>query len=108
MTAPLAAMGMSLSTKFTFSVFAFDNYFTGNLTDALENMTYQFDTPRFVATGVPGAGVPALGNAVLTVDDVPGGDVASPSQSGLLLLYRDAHKDKEAETISVKLKPKKH
>ena len=107
MTAPLAALGLTPSTQFTFSVLAGDNYFTGNVTDAIENMTYQLDTPRFFATGVPAAGVPASGNTVLTVDDVAGGDVASPSQSGLLLLYRDAHKDKEAETISVKLKPKK-
>ena len=70
-------------------------------------MTYTLGLPRFFATGIP-ASVPAGGSAVLTVDDVPGGDVASPSQSGFLLLYRDAHKDKEADTVSVKVKPKKN
>jgi hypothetical protein len=35
-------------TTFEFSVYAFDNYFTGNQTDAIEGMTYTLDTPRFV------------------------------------------------------------
>ena len=39
---------MTPGTTFNFSVYAVDNYFTGNLTDAIENMTYTLDTPRFV------------------------------------------------------------
>jgi len=104
MTALLTDLGLTLGTQFTFSVFAGDNYFTGLFTDAIEDMTFTLGTPRFFATGVP-ASVPAGGSAVLTVDDVPGGETASPSQSGLLLLYRDAHKNREADTISVKTKP---
>ena len=108
MTALLSDLGLTLSTRFTFSVFAFDNYFTGNLTDSIEDMTYTLDTPRFFATGVPVSGVPADGSSVLSVDDIAAGDTASPSQTGLLLLYRDAHKNREADTISVKTKPKKN
>jgi hypothetical protein len=37
--------------------------------------------------------------AVLTVASVPGGDTASPSQAGLLLLYRDAASNHEAQAI---------
>jgi len=32
---------------------------------------------------------------------VPGGDVASPSQTGLLLMYRDARPKKEAAVVKV-------
>ena len=41
------------------------------------------------------------GTAPLTIAAVPGGDVASPSQSGLLLLYRDAKVNSEAQVIKV-------
>jgi minor extracellular serine protease Vpr len=90
LTAPMAAVGLTASTKFDFSVFAFDNYFTGFLTDAIEGMTYTPSTPKFVGSGIPASGVPAGGSSTLTIQSVAGGDTASPSQTGLLLLYRDA------------------
>ena len=90
LTAPMAAVGLTASTKFDFSVFAFDNYFTGFLTDAIEGMTYTPSTPKFVGSGVPASGVPAGGSSTLSIQSVPGGDTASPSQTGLLVLYRDA------------------
>src|SRR5262249_13967183 len=46
LTVPLSAIGLTPATKFDFSVFAFDNYFTGNLTDAIQGMTYTPGTPR--------------------------------------------------------------
>ena len=90
LTAPMGAVGLTAGTKFDFSVFAFDNYFTGFLTDAIENMTYTPSTPRFVGSGIPATGVPAGGSSTLTIQSMAGGDAASPSQTGLLLLYRDA------------------
>jgi subtilisin family serine protease len=90
LTAPLSALGVTPDTKFDFSVYAFDNYFTGFLTDAIEGMTYTLGSPRFFGSGIPATGVPAGGSSTLTVDSIPGGDAASPSQTGLLLLYRDA------------------
>jgi len=101
LTAPLAAMGMTPSTQFDFSVFAFDNYFTGALTDSIEGMTATLDTPRFVGSGIPATGVPAGGSSTLTINAIPGGDVASPSQSGLLLMYRDSKGQQEASPILV-------
>ena len=114
MSAPLAALGpttvtlkdgskvtlpgITATSRFSFSIFAFDNYFTGNLTDSIENMTFTLATPRFSGSGVPATGVPVGGTSTLTVSSVAGGDAASPSQKGLLLLYRDAAK-KEAQTI---------
>ena len=101
LTAPLAAMGMTPSTQFDFSVFAFDNYFTGALTDSIEGMTATLDTPRFFGSGIPASGVPAGGSSTLTINAIPGGDVASPSQSGLLLMYRDNKGQQEASPILV-------
>jgi subtilisin family serine protease len=95
---PVALPGLTATAPFNFSVFAFDNYFTGNLTDSIENMTFTLATPRFTASGVPATGVPVGGSSILTVTAVAGGDAASPSQKGLLLLYRDAAK-REAQTI---------
>jgi subtilisin family serine protease len=101
LTAPLSALGLSADTRFDFSVFAFDNYFTGNLTDAIEGMTYTPSTPRFVTSGVPTGGVPVGGTSTLTIQMVPGGDAASPSQRGILLMYRDGTSKHEADTIAV-------
>jgi subtilisin family serine protease len=101
LTAPLSALGLAPGTQFDFSVFAFDNYFTGFLTDAIEGKTYTLDTPRFVGSGIPASGVPAGGSSTLTIDAVPGGDVASPSQTGLLLMYRDSSTEREASAITV-------
>jgi len=101
LTAPLSALGLSPSSKFDFSVFAFDNYFTGNLTDAIEGLTYTPAAPRFVAFGVPTTGVPVGGKSTLTIQSVPGGDAASPSQTGILLMYRDGRGNHEADVIRV-------
>lgn len=101
LTAPLAALGLTPSSQFDFSVFAFDNYFTGSLTDSIENMTYTVGTPKFSAAGVPASGVPAGGSSTLSISAVPGGATASPSQTGLLLMYRDGMLKQEAETITV-------
>lgn len=87
---PMAAVGLTAATKFDFSVYVFDNYFTGSLTDAVEGMTYTLGTPQFIGTGIPATGVPKGGSSTLTVQSVVGGATASPSQTGLLLMYRDA------------------
>ena len=105
MTAPLSAptIGLNLtpSTQFNVSVYAFDNYFTGHLTDMITGMTYTPGVPRYVGSGVPSTGVPAGGSSTLAISALPGGDVASPSQSGLLLMYRDARQQREADAIFV-------
>jgi subtilisin family serine protease len=101
LTVPLAAVGLTASTQFDFSVFGCDNYFTGLCTDAVAGMTYTASMPRYVGSGIPGTGVPAGGSSTLTITAVPGGDVASPSQSGLLLMYRDAKIQRQADAIKV-------
>ena len=101
LTAPLAAIGLTPSTQFNFSVFGCDNYFTGLCTDAITGMTYTLGTPRYFGSGVPATGVPAGGSSTLAISAVAAGDVASPSQTGLLLMYRDARTQREADQITV-------
>jgi hypothetical protein len=64
-------------------------------------MTYTLGTPRFAASAQT-TSVPAGGHVKLGVQAVPGGDVASPSQTGLLLMFRDAKPRKEAAAVSIR------
>jgi subtilisin family serine protease len=107
MTAPLSAIGATPATKLNISVYAFDNYFTGNLTDYIELLDYTPGAPRFDLTGIPATGVPPLSVVNATVTAIPANDAASPSQSGFLFLYRDANKGLEADAIKVKDKNNK-
>jgi subtilisin family serine protease len=100
MTAPLSFLGITPSTQFNVSVYAFDNYFTGNLTDAITGMTYTAGAPRYYADN-PAPVVPQAGSTTLNIFALPGGDTASPSQLGLLLMYRDARQPREADAIFV-------
>jgi subtilisin family serine protease len=106
LTAPLAYLGLTPESKFSYSVLALDNYFPQEdddpLTDRIDNIVYTPGVPHFVASGLPDEGVPAGGVAVLNVEANPAGKAASPSQTGLLLLYRDAKKNREAQPVIVK------
>jgi hypothetical protein len=97
----MSAVGLTPTAQFNFSVLAFDNYFTGAQTDAITGMTYTAGTPRYQGSGVPASGVPAGGSSTLTINAAPGGATASPSESGLLLMYRDARTQRQADAISV-------
>jgi len=109
LTAPLSALGLTPTTQFDFSVDAFDNYFTGFLMDSIGTMTHTLATPKFAGSGLP-AVIPAKGKAKLNIASVTGGATASPSQTGFLLLYRDAsdvtrfNSRNEADTVVVKTK----
>jgi hypothetical protein len=61
-------------------------------------MTVTMDTPRFAAGD---ATVPVNGLVNLPVTYLPAGDLASPSQTGLLLMYRDARKGREADAVTI-------
>ncbi len=113
-TAPLSAMKtqsglqMSVSTPFSFTVDAFDNYFTGNLTDQIGPMRYELDSPKFYAARSEFS-VPANGSVPLNI--LPNNAATpffalpyngnSPSHSGLLLMYQDAPAGQEATVIKV-------
>jgi hypothetical protein len=102
LTVPGGLIGLASGSKFTYGVYAFDNYFTSSLTDAVENMTFTAGTPRYTVGGsLPTFAVAASTGGSLPVQAVPGGATASPSQSGFLLMYRDGAPGREAEAIPV-------
>jgi subtilisin family serine protease len=99
-TVDLADLGLAPNKKFRFSVYAFDDYLSGFLTDAIENMRVTLNTPAYslgevitLPAGLPPSGVPFT--------KVPGGATASPSQTGFLLLHRDARSGREADLITI-------
>lgn len=112
LTAPLAALGLTPTSRFDFAIGAFDNYFTGRFTDGIglafdtagnavwEPMTYTPGTSRFAAAAASLV-VPADGQATLAVSSPAGGDAASPSQKGFLLMYRDQREQREADLVFV-------
>ena len=83
-----------------FSVYAFDNYFTGNNTDAIEGMRFTPAQPRFGVVGAPFGTVGARSNATLGVAQATLPDTSS-SELGLLMMYR-RNADKEADAIRIR------
>ncbi|MBA3504399.1 MAG: hypothetical protein H0T80_01290, partial [Betaproteobacteria bacterium] len=68
------------------------------ITDDIVDMVYTLDTPKYFASSTV---VPVGGSVPLPIEAIPGGEAASPSQTGILLLYRDAKPGAEAELITV-------
>ena len=101
LTVPLNAVNLTPDTQFNFSARAVDNLYTGEISHAITGLTYTPAVPRYQGSGIPPTGVPAGGSSTLTIDAVPGGETASPSQVGLLLMYRDAVPGREADPITV-------
>ncbi|HEX3141242.1 MAG TPA: S8 family serine peptidase, partial [Rhizobacter sp.] len=99
-TLPLAALGVSPDTKLSFSAFAYDNYFTGNTTDAILNMSFTPSKPRYAVVGDASGVVRSLRLGRVDTQTVAGGATASPSQSGFLVMMR-RNAGKEAEVLVV-------
>lgn len=93
-------VGVQPGTTIGISVYAFDNYFTGNLTDAIENMLFTPGNARYSVAGDPfGTVAPRSTSSVqVTTADVPADD---STETGLLLMYR-RNTLLESETIRVK------
>jgi subtilisin family serine protease len=105
LTAPLSALtttngNVTLSSPFTFSVLAFDNFFTGNLTDLISGMKYELDNPK-VYTSSPSFTVPAGSSSLITVFPSSPYNGNSPSQTGLLFMYTDGKTGQEASTVTI-------
>jgi subtilisin family serine protease len=89
LSVPMSVLGITDATQIDFKVVAIDTYFTGAVTDFIDTMTYTPGTPRFATVGgVLGGLVSSGGSTNLATAAVPDGKLASPSQKGLLLLYR--------------------
>ncbi|MEP7061814.1 MAG: S8 family serine peptidase [Betaproteobacteria bacterium] len=100
MYAPLSVLGLVSGQKINFQVIAYDSYFTGLVTDFITDMKYTIGKPRFVVDN-PFPTVPVDSTVLLDVTAPAGGTAASPSQSGLLLLYRDGKPGSEAGLVTV-------
>ena len=85
------------AVPFNFQVVAIDNYFTGLVSDTIGTMTYQLSAPRFSA----GAGLAIPVGASGSVPVTAGAAGVSPSQSGLLIMWRDGQPGREASIVSV-------
>jgi minor extracellular serine protease Vpr len=83
----LPNVGVQAGTTFGFSVFAFDNYFTGAQTDAVEDMLFTPGNARFGVAGDPFRTVAprSFDSVPVTTATVPD---AKTTETGLLLMYR--------------------
>jgi hypothetical protein len=103
LTAPLSVMGLGANSQFDFTVVAFDNYFSGLVTDAIGPMRYTVGTPRYDFGGGLGDGaVPPGASVSVPVTAVPGGAAASPSQTGILLMSYAGVQDREAIVVQAR------
>jgi minor extracellular serine protease Vpr len=97
---PLSPLGLKAGQTFSFRVLAFDRYFTGQLEDHIDGMSYTVGRPMFsIADGATFV-VPAHATAATaTVQSDPEGGPSS--ETGLLLLYRvNAGAESTAVTVT--------
>jgi len=97
--APLSALGLTAGDTFDFDLLAFDNYFTGNVTDFILGMSWTVGSTKFSVTSGAEFAVPAGGQ--VTVGVAANSGAGESTESGLLLLYSDAAKaDFQAVPVS--------
>lgn len=88
-TVPLSALGGAVGSTLNYSLRAFDNYFTGNLTDQITSMRFTPGGSRFSAPadGLPFGVVPGRSSV-----RVPYARATVPrsatTETGLLMMYR--------------------
>jgi hypothetical protein len=101
MTSRFSDLRISEGKTVRFSVYLFDNYFTGNATDGAENMLYTPGKPRFA---VPSSTVevPPMQAVPVAITYDAMNDEMSASQSGILGIHRDASPGRWFDTLRVK------
>ena len=100
MTVPMPAMGLAEGTTVGIDVFAFDNYFSGQLTDEITGMRFTPGIPRFGVVGLPFGAVPSHGSATIGVTTATLPNTLS-SESGLLMMYR-RNAGQEADAVRIR------
>ncbi len=107
---PAHPKALDPNQPFLFFVLAYDNYFTGSITDTIPAadangnisfLAYTLNAPVFTGSGIAPSGVPPLGSSPVTVQSVPDNLAYSPSQQGLLFLYQDAEPRVMADPIQI-------
>lgn len=91
---PASVLGVSTGSTIGFLVGAFDNYFTGFLSDLISaddggTMQYTLGQPRFLTSSSWMNVLPAS-TATMPVQYQPTATAASPSHAGILALHRNA------------------
>jgi hypothetical protein len=93
-------VGVAPGTTMKFSVYAFDNYFSGNLTDAIEGMLFTPGNSRFGVVGDPFGTVAPNSSAQVGVTTATLPDTLS-SELGLLMMYR-RNAGQEADAVRIR------
>jgi hypothetical protein len=102
-TVPLNIAGgvvLAPGATISFDAFAYDNYFTGVVSDFIGGMRFTPGTPRFGVVGAPFGSVPSHGSATLGVTTATLPDSMS-SELGLLMMYR-RNAGQEADTVRIR------
>lgn len=86
-TVPMAPMGLAPGTPIGLSIYAFDNYFSGELTDSIEGMRFTPGNPRYSFGDVPWDTVKPRSHTTLTVTKASVPD-ANTTESAVLLMFR--------------------
>ncbi|HST66184.1 MAG TPA: S8 family serine peptidase [Mycobacteriales bacterium] len=100
LSAPLSALGLTRGSTFDFSVLAFDNYFSGVVSDVIDGQTWTVGSKKYALQGGANAvSVPAGGTTKVTVTrNATAGETTS---TGLLFLYDNAAtRDAQAVRVS--------
>ena len=97
MTVPMSALGLQTGTTIGFTALAFDDYFSGLVSDTLTGMRFTPGAARFNAVGLPFGEVPAgsRGRIEVTRANVAG---AASTESGLLFMHR-RNAEQEADIL---------
>jgi hypothetical protein len=99
MTVPLGALGVAAGTPLRFDVLAYDNYFTGNVTDSISGMRFTPGNARFGVSGDPWGSTAAWRFTQLPVVRANVPDTGS-TELGLLMMYR---RDAGSEATAVRI-----
>ncbi len=100
LSVPLSALGLTRGSTFDFSVLAFDNYFSGLVTDAIEGQSWTVGSEKYsLAGGADRLVVPAGWTTRVTVSE--NSKAVTSTQTGLLLLFDDAA-SRDAQAVHVR------
>jgi len=100
MTVPMAALGIVPGTTITFDALAYDNYFSGLISDSIEGMVFTPGNERFGVVDLPFGEVASRTSSFLGVRTATLPDTVS-TERGLLVMYR-RNAGKEADAIRIR------
>lgn len=102
LTAYASDLGITdLTKKINFDVVAYDNYHSGNLTDFVVGQSFIPAKPKFTISNFEAFTLPANAQGAVPVNKTAGVAANAHSQTGLLLLHRDAKAGREADLVQV-------